>query len=177
LALLLLVLSENSYSADLEGFFVSMRPSIDSGSTTYQNNSCTLNGWAGEGSLGWRFSSLLKIGLLGLYENLTIQSPNSTLGPMNMVGYGLQARFFFISSIFLEGSGGMTQARMTTSSTGIDLVANGTFYTIGPGIEFKVSDGLSLEFSLRVRNVIFPQNEFLDTRSIFYSSGLTLYLK
>jgi len=168
---------ERGLSADLEGFFISTRASVDTGAATYQNVSDSLNGWAGEATMGWRLPSLFKIGLTALYENLTLQGGQSAIGPLNMIGYGLQTRLFFVSTVFIELNGGMTQARLTTSSTGNDLVANGTFYTIGPGAEFKINDNLSLELSLRIHNVIFPQNEFLDMRAIFYSTGFTFYFK
>src|SRR4051812_11185210 len=94
------------------GLFLSARPSLEYGSTTYQNVSDNLNGMAGEAALGWRFPDLLKIGVMGIFENVTLTDPSGTsLGVMTMAGYGAVARLFFISSVFIEGSGGMTQAK------------------------------------------------------------------
>ena len=166
-----------SSPSDLSGVYFSLRGSVDSGSTTYLGIADSLSGWGGEASFGWRAPSLIKFGLLGLYENLSLANAVGTIGPMTMIGYGATARFFFISAVFIEGAAGLTQANQYNSSTGNSLVANGEFYNIGPGLEVGLNENLSFELSVRVRNVIFTQGQFSSMSSIFYSAGLSLYLK
>ena len=158
-----------SSPSDLSGVYFSLRGSVDSGSTTYLGIADSLSGWGAP--------SLIKFGLLGLYENLSLANAVGTIGPMTMIGYGATARFFFISAVFIEGAAGLTQANQYNSSTGNSLVANGEFYNIGPGLEVGLNENLSFELSVRVRNVIFTQGQFSSMSSIFYSAGLSLYLK
>ncbi len=155
--------------------FIDFQSGMSDGSTFVNGFNVSTSGIQGQFRYGWKAAQSIRIGLVGLYENLTVKYSTITLGTLDMLGYGGVARIFLLPKVFAEGMGGQTKATLRDTQGSIESIGYGSFYTIGSGVELALASELSVEAGFAVRNVLFPKKEFDNTRSLFFSAGLSFF--